>query len=289
MTKKLAIPEGNLLRVAAKKGITTLSALNEKTGVDRKTLRTINTGQPVKETTLQAIADKLRVPLAHLLGPSTLDEVENSSSLAPYHRVNSDGYHFREIKLQQLDAAALRRLAGETDQITWLLKIDQMSESLEATLLKLRESLRGWYAPPPIEFGDSDAKDNLVSQISSIKTSADIDKSVEQLAEQNLKIYGGTYVHWDKKQARHPIEDDPLPILRYTSQTKAELSIAPEEKNNSTVRVATGWEPPQKFIESELAGIEFVEVDGRQVWFRVFHSECQLSRHSCSRQTMITR
>ena len=139
MTKKLvAIPEGNLLRIAKNKGIETLSALKEKTRVDRKTLRTINTGQPVKETTLQAIADKLRVPLAHLLGPSTLDEVENSNSLAPYHRV-SNGYHFREIKLQQLDAAALRRLAEENDEITWLLKIDQMSESLEATLLKLRE------------------------------------------------------------------------------------------------------------------------------------------------------
>jgi hypothetical protein len=53
MTKKLAIPEGNLLRVVAKKGITTLSALKEKTSVDRKTLRAINKGQPVKETTLQ--------------------------------------------------------------------------------------------------------------------------------------------------------------------------------------------------------------------------------------------
>ena len=95
MTKKLvAIPEGNLLRIAATKGVATLSALKEKTGVDRKTLRTINTGQPVKETTLQAIADKLRVPLAHLLGPSTLDEVENSSSLAPYHRVSSAGIIF---------------------------------------------------------------------------------------------------------------------------------------------------------------------------------------------------
>ena len=81
MTKKLvAIPEGNLLRIAAMKGIATLSDLKEKTGVDRKTLRTINTGRPVKETTLQGIADKLRIPLAHFHGPSILDEVENSSS-----------------------------------------------------------------------------------------------------------------------------------------------------------------------------------------------------------------
>ena len=271
MIKKLTIPEGNLLRIAEKKGVATLSALKEKTGVDRKTLRTINTGQPVKETTLQAIADKLRVPLAHLLGPSTLDEVENSSSTD--HQVNSHGYHYREIKSPQLDAAALRRLAFQTDKITWLLKIDQMSESLEATLLKLRESLHGWWhhLNRSWEFAEQmDEQDNLVNQISGIKTSADIDKIVEQLAAQKLKIYGGTYVFWDKERKERGVYlEDFTTILSYTSQTKVVLSIAPDDKNNWTVRVATGYEPPQKFIESELAGIECVEIDGREVWVRI--------------------
>ena len=262
MTKKLvSIPEGNLLRVAAKKDVATLSALYAKTGVDRKTLRTINTGLPVKETTLQAIANKLRVPLAHLLGPSTLDEGESSSSLAP-------DPEFREIKLQQLDAAALRRLAEETEEITWLLKIDQMSEPLEATLLKLRESLRGWFLHLlGIEY-EPDTQDNLISQISYIKTSADIDKCVEQLAKANLKICGGTYVGWNK-QLHCPDVNDGRLVLRYTSQTRAALSIAPEEKNNSTIRVATGWEPPQEFIDSELVGIASVEIDGRLAWVRL--------------------
>ena len=268
MTKKLvAIPEGNLLRIAATKSVATLSALKEKTGVDRKTLRAINTGRPVKEATLQSIADKLRVPLAHLFGPSTFDEVKNSSSLAPYHRASSDGFHLREIKLQQLDAAALRRLAGETNKITWLLKIDRMSDSLEATLLQLRESLLGWNFHLT-GFGDPDEKDNLTDQISSIKTSANIDKSVEQLAAQNLKIYGSTYLYWEKERPRHVIEDYPLPILRYTSKTNAVLCITPENDNNSRARVTTAYEPPQKFIESELTGIDFVEVDWRQVWSR---------------------
>jgi hypothetical protein len=261
MTKKLvAIPEGNLLRIAATKSVATLTALKEKTGVDRKTLRAINTGRPVKETTLQGIADKLRVPLAHLLGPSTLDEVEKSSDL--------DTYQYREIKLQRLDAAALRRLAEETDRITWLLKIDQMEESLEATLLKLRESLRGWYLHL-LGIDSEDAPDNLLDQISYIKTSADIDKCVEQLAKANLKIYGGSYVLWDKEPWHYPLQQEPpTHILSYTSQTRVLLSIAPEDKNNSTVRVATGWEPPQEFVESELPGIESVEIDGRQVWPR---------------------
>jgi hypothetical protein len=259
MTKKLvAIPEGNLLRIAATKSVATLTALKEKTGVDRKTLRAINTGRPVKETTLQGIADKLRVPLAHLLGPSTLDDVENGSSL--------DTCQFREITLQRLDAGALRRLAEENAYIFWLLKIDQMSESLEATLLKLDKSLIEWWRHVNV-LNLEEAPDNLVGQISYIKTSADIDKCVEQLAKENLKIYGGTYIFWDKRP-RHPSDDQPPLILQYISQTRVALSIAPEEKNNSTVRVATGWEPPQGFSKSELPGIESVEIDGRQVWSR---------------------
>ena len=107
MTKKLAIPEGNLLRVAAMKGITTLSALEEKTGVDRKTLRAINRGQPFKERTLQAIADKLQIPLAHFFGPSTLDEVESSSSLAPVPSKQPTGI----ISRDQVAATRCRRAA----------------------------------------------------------------------------------------------------------------------------------------------------------------------------------
>jgi hypothetical protein len=46
------------------------------------------------------------------------------------------------------------------------------------------------------------------------------------------------------------------------------LCIAPEDKNISTVRVATGWEPPQKFDESELTGFDSVHVDFEKVWGR---------------------
>src|SRR5262245_48995328 len=102
MSKKMiVIPKGNLMRVAASKGHDTFSALKEKTGVDRKTLRAIEAGRPVKETTLQSIANKLRVPMAHLVGSSVL---ESHDAVHP-----RDDQH-REFKLQRLDAAALRKL-----------------------------------------------------------------------------------------------------------------------------------------------------------------------------------
>jgi hypothetical protein len=309
MSKKLiAIPEGNLMRVAATQSITTLTALKEKVRVDRKTLRAINAGQPVKETTLQSIADRLRVPLAHLVGPSTPDERKEVLS--------TDLYHRREITLRRLDATGLRRLVGEgtreliaarvgelgdepfgpefckvvtkrgegiaPGKITWLLKIDQMSEEVEALLTKLEKSLDGFFGHiVQIEFS-SEHEINLTEQIARVKTSTDIDRIVEDLAQKKLNIYGGSYVLWEKEvptfeeklAARRDPDPDlflfPIspPTLKYTSRHTAALCITSEEQNTLTVRVATGWEPPQNFVESELDGIDFVEIDRRKVWSR---------------------
>jgi Cro/C1-type HTH DNA-binding domain len=135
----VSVPEGNLLSVAKSKGITTLSALKEKTGVDRKTLRAINAGQPVKQTTLQSIADKLRLPITHLLASNEVTKNKNEGGN------NIDDYQYGEVKLQQLDGAALRELASETDEITWSLHIDQISAEVEAILVNLQDSMKHWY------------------------------------------------------------------------------------------------------------------------------------------------
>lgn len=139
----------------------------------------------------------------------------------------------------------------ETDEITWVLKIERKSEALEATLLKLRDNLRGWYG---LEWGKE--RDNLTDEITHIKTSVEIDKIVEELAQEKRDFY----------------EDYPLPILSYRSQRIAALYITQETRTAPTITVATGWEPPQtfseKFVERHLVGIDYVTVDRRQVWSR---------------------
>lgn len=263
MSKEMiSIPEGNLLRVAATKGFSNYSALNEKTGVDRKTLRAINKGKPVKQTKLQAIADKLRIPIEHLLNADKNEEADGSI----------DELQYREIKLQQLDGATLRKIAGKIFNITWFLNIDRMPEELEATLVKLRETLRGWFQRLfELEFAPPEEQDNLLDQISHIKTATDIDKAIEELARHKLKIFGGTYVTWERSRPRHFQEDHSLPILKYRSRLMATLSVVPEEQTNSTVRVCIGTVPPRKFVESQLVGIDFVEIDGKQAWSREFN------------------
>ena len=261
MSKKIAIPEGNLLRVAATKSVTSFTALKEKTGVDRKTLRLINSGEPVKETTLQSIADKLRVPLPHLVAANPVEK----------HQVIVE-YHYREITLQRLDATELRRITEAAEKVNWLLKIDHMSEELEALLMRLEKSLDAWSHQSPVVVFEWLEQIKLAEQIAAVKTSADIDKIVEELARRELNIYGGTYLHWKKERPPRRDPDDDYypfpPTLKYTSRPTAVLCIAPEGKNISSIQVVTGWEPPQEFVESKLKGIDVVEVDWRKVWSR---------------------
>jgi hypothetical protein len=81
-----------------------------------------------------------------------------------------------------------------------------------------------------------------------------------------LKIFGNTYVFWDRGRVFQ--NQQPLPILKYNSELRAALSITPEDKTNSTVHVGIGWVPPREFRESNLVGIDVVEIDGTTVWSR---------------------
>jgi DNA-binding Xre family transcriptional regulator len=263
MSKEMiSIPEGNLMRVAAIKGITTISDLKQRTTVDRKTLSAIDKGKPVKQTTLQSIADKLRVPIEHLQASNAVDATDT---------VSGDEFQYREIKLQRLDGPALRKLADETNERNWVLNIDKLPAELEAALLKLRKTLDQWFEGMKMGFDPEwghEGVDNLLDQIEHMKISADIDKSVEELAQHKLKIFGGTYVAWQMGWGE---------ALEYHSHLTAALKITTEDTANSTLRVCIGRVPPQSFSAGQIAHLESktgrwrwdrIEIDGAVVWSR---------------------
>jgi transcriptional regulator with XRE-family HTH domain len=260
MAKKLqAIPAGNLTRIAASKGCETISAIKEKTGVDRKTLRAINEGKPVKESTLQSIATKLRVPITHLIGSQTADSESSSASVSS---------QYSEVKLQHLDAAALRKFAENGPNIHWMLQIDQVPTELEQLLLKLDAAFSAWFFHI---YGIDDPEhqqDNLREQISFIRTSTEIDECIAELANRSLKICGAQYVLWTKDRPYDKESGSQSSQLFYNSDLRVALSIVPKDKANPIVRLWVGYEPPREFNERELDGIDSVTVDGKKVWTR---------------------
>jgi hypothetical protein len=166
---------------------------------------------------------------------------------------------YRELRLQELNGAALRKIAGKTDYITWFAK---NSEDAQAILLQLSVSLRGWFKHTNPKVGS----DPGLQDDPNVTASADIDKSLETLARHKLKIFGATYIGWSMMHQR-PF-DHPVRILEYRSGCRAALSIVPQSETNSTVQVSIGVEPPKKFVETELVGIDRVGIDGTQVWPR---------------------
>jgi hypothetical protein len=153
---------------------------------------------------------------------------------------------------------------GKTDDINWILQIDEVSEDLEKVLKELGKRLRDWFHHTNGTFADDESDaDNLGHQIWSIKTSTGINECVEALERHNLKMLGATYVYWQKDRIFNPVH------LVYHSKLKLALSIVPKEKTISVARVFAGWQPPQSFDEKELDGIAVVNVDNQKVWSRV--------------------
>jgi hypothetical protein len=134
-----ALPPGALLRVAGTKGITSILLLHEKTRVDRKTLKSINEGKPVKEAALQTIATHLRLPFEHL-APQ-----EKKRLPAAHEEIAKN--HARELVLKPLNAKQLFELLSEVSaqgNLNWTLKLDSAPSEVLQKLIKFETAVRDW-------------------------------------------------------------------------------------------------------------------------------------------------
>ena len=257
MAKKvIALKPNQLLTVAAACGACSISALHEATGVDRKTLTTINQGRSVKTSTLKKIADSLRIPPSHFAVDRSLGDTDD---LADSHNLELKLIDGKSLK------SMLERLANP-QHISWNVSLDKISPTLQSKLLNFESLLRN-----SVELfrglGEWQKKHrSLEAQLARVGVGDQLDTLMQEIRSEGVKLFGGSWRKWEKEEFDNSYEDMHWRYIEYTSRVHALISIEPKSKTGVHVEVDIGQVPPRSFQPSE--DVSQITVDGKLVYER---------------------
>ena len=258
MAKKvIALKPNQLLTVAAACGACSISALHEATGVDRKTLTTINQGRSVKTSTLKKIADGLRIPPSHFEVDRNLGDTDDLAD-------------FQNLELKLIDGKSLKSMLEQLanpQHISWNVSLDRISPTLQSKLLNFERLLRN-----SVELfrglGEWQEKHrSLEAQLARVGVGDQLDALMQEIRSEGVKLFGGSWRKWEKEELEHHHPDvRSWWSYEYWSSTHALISIEPRSKTGLHVDVDIGEVPPRSFTPSE--DVSQIRVDGKVVFER---------------------
>jgi len=236
--------------------------LHEKTGLDRKTLKSINEGKPVKEAKLQTIATHLRVPFEHLVPgeKKRLRAVQEEAATR----------HARELVLKPLNGKQLFDLLKETsaqDNLSWTLKLDSAPSKILQQLIQFETAVRDWLRILHNDDREEKTKKSIKGQLGKIQTRADLETLIQAIGAANIKIFGANYLQWSTENHCGYLEEVPHAV-EYLSSVHCHIAIEPRNTTSSTVSVDEGDKPPRSFPDDQPPYLDFIAVDGKTVWSR---------------------
>jgi DNA-binding Xre family transcriptional regulator len=258
MAKKIiALKPNQLLTVAAGRGASSISALHEATGIDRKTLTTLNQGRSVKTSTLKKIADSLRIPPSHFEADPSLGSTDD---LADSHNL--------ELKL--IDGKSLKSILEQLanpKHISWNVSLDRISPTLQSKLLNFERLLRN-----SVELfrglGEWQEKHrSLEAQLARVSVSDQLDALMQEIRPEGVKLFGGSWRKWEKEEFEHHHPDiRSWWSYEYRSFTHALISIEQKSRTGLPVEVDIGEVPPRFFAPSDE--VSQITVDGKIAYDR---------------------
>ena len=255
MAKKIALKPNQLLTVAATCGVSSISALHEVTGVDRKTLTTLNRGISVRTSTLRKVADSLRVP------PSHFEADRNSGSID----VLSDTHN---LELKLIDGKSLKSMLehlANPQHISWNVSLDRISPTLQSKLLNFERLLQN-----TVELfrglGEWQEKHrSLEAQLARVGAVDQLDALMQEIRSEGVKLFGGSWRKWKKEEFEHHHPDiRSWWSYEYWSFTHALISIEPKSRTGLHLEVDIGAVPPRSFAPPD--DVSQIRVDGKVVY-----------------------
>jgi transcriptional regulator with XRE-family HTH domain len=252
---------GALSELLKSKGMTQVDAARVS-GIDRKTLAKIDRGEEVKLETLQKLANKLRVPIAHFDPPSgsSIDQVDS--------QLEEPG----SVMLRKVDAEGLADLLKHNVSHQWQLNVHQVDDEVAAVLEQLEGAVselnsyiqetnyRRFVATADIRPSNPDfhAREkaaatkflgSLGQQLDGLKFFKRVADLFEELAKHRLAILGAEFLYWECTHGTDwPGTAEELPFTPYDNyvvQPTVLISIDEQSVQTRHASVDRGREPPK--------------------------------------------
>lgn len=270
MAKTLvSVIPGALTRLLQERNLTQAD-LKEKSRVDVKTIRRIASGGPVKDTTLKAVADALKIPTSYLTeGDVTSAEIIpfNRSKSEPTHDLDNDTIRVaedaQEFPLKRATAAALATSLQGAKKICWRLQIQSLPPDTITLLKQLEAAIEAWR----VEANSTERANSLSHQLELVETSNKVQRLLDELRDSGVGVFSGTYLFWSKEEVDEYYEvhslsfmSEPHVLIVLHSSTSTLLRLP-----YRSLALKTGEPPPSSFEDYE--GVR-VRVDGWIVWDR---------------------
>ena len=207
------------------------------------------------------------MPLSHLYKDrvSTPGDADQRWDLADYFFLRPT--EWREITLQPLSTKLLRELIGaavlsdpkkpDAPAIKWDLKIDHITNDVEAKLLAFENLVQEWGRL----LGDSKESLSLKGQLAKVKMVMEVENQFQDFSDANIRMFGGSYLHW-----HYNLFDDGC---WFHSRRRGVIAIKSKKVTRSTTRIDPGDEPPPSFENINLPpGVNGVHVNFDKVYER---------------------
>lgn len=234
---------GALSKILHGKGMTQLDTASN-TGIDRKTLAKINRGEEVKLETIQNLAKRLHVTVAHFDEPSPSAE----SAAAYVDETISLRLGMESLLLRKLNVERLVEMLKDADRVQWRLNVQVLDKNartflgeFEEAVIELHRSLR----IQPHELNDEEA-DSLRLQLRRLEKTEHVANFLKGLPDHRLAVLGADYLLWESSDPeQRSYEHVHWEYIEYVSRQICLLTVEPQGVQMRRTQVSPGSEPPQ--------------------------------------------
>lgn len=254
MAKITLTPQANVLRTLLAAQGKTLNDVAGALQMSPATLRKINSGKPVKDATLQKVADHLRTPVSHFIADDKPISHTEGSKLQVESRYES-GLTSATILLKRMTGDELGALARSRTPIDWRLKVSNLKPETAALLRTIEALLMDAQGENTDDFclwlpdGSFQGKrlSNLIERVEKAQT---FEEHLKKLAEQGITVLGASYLYWSRETKEEYWGHGSRTVEDYSCEDRRVIAIV--DINVSTLReyILIGQTPPKSATEN---------------------------------------